>query len=141
MTLTNKRVNDDGSNQNLVLFIIQELQFRRRTVQTEVKGCLSGSRVRGVQRQDNTAFLRKDKLIVNRKIYELEYLKKSFRMGSEVQIRNSTTRVEDKEMSQRPSPTQNREIPEQEGEAAEEGGGRQIKAEIRHIKNMGHQCS
>jgi hypothetical protein len=59
--------------------------------------------------------------VVNRKIYELEYLKKNFRMGSEVQIRDSPTRVEYKEMSQRPSQTQNREILEQKGVEAEKG--------------------
>jgi hypothetical protein len=59
--------------------------------------------------------------VVNKKIYELEYLKKNLRMESEVQTRDSPTRVEDKEMSQRPSQTQNREIPEQEGVKAEEG--------------------
>jgi hypothetical protein len=58
---------------------------------------------------------------MNRKIHELEYLKKNFRMGSEVQIRNSPTRVEDKEISQRPSQTVNREVPEHEGVEAEEG--------------------
>jgi hypothetical protein len=36
------------------------------------------------RRQGNTAFLRKDKLVVNRKLYELEYLKKNFRMETEV---------------------------------------------------------
>jgi hypothetical protein len=46
--------------------------------------------------------------VVNRKIYELEYLKKNFHMESEVQIRDSPTRVEDKKMSQRPSQPQNR---------------------------------
>jgi hypothetical protein len=48
------------------------------------------------RRQGNIAFLQKDKLVVNRKIYELEYLKKNFHTGSEVQIRNSPTRMKDK---------------------------------------------
>jgi hypothetical protein len=51
--------------------------------------------LKDARRQGNIAFLRKDKLVVNRKIYELEYLK-NFRMASEVQIRDSRTRVEDK---------------------------------------------
>jgi hypothetical protein len=59
--------------------------------------------------------------VVNRKIYKLEYLKKNFYMESKMQIRDSPTHVEDKEMSQHPSQTQNREIPEQEGVEAEEG--------------------
>jgi hypothetical protein len=75
---------------------------------------------RDARRQGNIAFLRKDKPVVNRKVYELEYPKKNFRMESEVQIRDSPTRVEDKEMSQRPSQTQNREIPEQKGVEGED---------------------
>jgi hypothetical protein len=77
--------------------------------------------LKDARRHGNTAFIRKDKLVVNRKIYDLEHLNKSFSMESEVQIRDSPTRVEDKEMSQRPSQTQNREIPEQEGVEAEDG--------------------
>jgi hypothetical protein len=42
-------------------------------------------------------------------------------MESEVQIWDSPASVEDKEMSQHPSQTQNQEIPEQEGVEAEEG--------------------
>jgi hypothetical protein len=38
--------------------------------------------------------------VVNRKIYELECLKKNFHMESDVQIRDRPTRVKDKEMSQ-----------------------------------------
>jgi hypothetical protein len=77
--------------------------------------------LKDARRQGNIAFLRKDKLVMNRKIYELEYLTKNFHMASEVRIRDSPTHVEDKEMSQRPSQIQNRETPEQEGAEAEEG--------------------
>jgi hypothetical protein len=76
--------------------------------------------LKDARRQGNIAFLRKDKLVVNRKIYELEYLKKNSCLESEVQIRDSRTCVEDKEMSQHPSQTQNREISEQEGVKGEE---------------------
>jgi hypothetical protein len=55
--------------------------------------------LKDARRQSNIAFLRKDKLVANRKIYELQYLKKNFRIVSEVQIRKSPTRVEDMEMS------------------------------------------
>jgi hypothetical protein len=51
------------------------------------------------RKQGCIAFLRKDKLVVNRKINALEYLKNNFCMESEVQIRDSPTCVEDKEMS------------------------------------------
>jgi hypothetical protein len=61
--------------------------------------------LKDARRQGNTAFLRMYKPVVNWKIYELEYLKKNFRMASEVQIRDSPVRGEDKEMSQRPSQT------------------------------------
>jgi hypothetical protein len=99
--------------------------------------------LKDARRQDNIAFPQKDKPVVNRKIYELELLKKNFHMESEVQIRDSPTCVEDKEMSQHPSQTQNREIPEQEGVKTEDG--RWTKAEIRLIrkeekdKKMRHQ--
>jgi hypothetical protein len=52
--------------------------------------------LKDARRQGNIEFLRKDKLVVNTKIYELEYRKKNFRMESEVQIRDIPTRVEDK---------------------------------------------
>jgi hypothetical protein len=62
--------------------------------------------LKDARRQGNTAFLKKDKLVVNRKIYELEHLKKNFRMESEVQIRDLP--MEGKEMSQRRSQIKSR---------------------------------
>jgi hypothetical protein len=61
---------------------------------------------------------------MNRKINELKYLKNNFNMESEAQIRDSPTRAEDTEMSQRSFQTQNREIPEQEWVRGEEEGDR-----------------
>jgi hypothetical protein len=63
--------------------------------------------LKDARRQGNIAFVRKDKLMVNRKIYELKYLKKNFCMASEAQMKDSPTRVEDNEMSQRSIQTQN----------------------------------
>jgi hypothetical protein len=96
--------------------IEQDYRMKTRRICRELIPYLKDAR-----RQGNIAFIRKDKLVVNRKIYELEYLKKNFHIESEVQIRDSSTCVEDKEMSQHPNQTQNREIPDQEGVEAEEG--------------------
>jgi hypothetical protein len=70
--------------------------------------------MKDVRRQGNVAFVRQNKPVVNRKIYELECLKKNFHMESDVQIRDRPTRVKDKEMSQL--------------------WGRRTKAEMRHIR-------
>jgi hypothetical protein len=64
-------------------------------------------------RQGNKAFLHKDKVVINRKIYKLEYLKKKFNMESETQTGDSHTCVENKEMSQHSIQTQNQGTPEQ----------------------------
>jgi hypothetical protein len=47
--------------------------------------------LKDAKRQGSIAFLRKDKLVVSRKFYELDFLKKNFHMASEVQIRDSPT--------------------------------------------------
>jgi hypothetical protein len=77
--------------------------------------------LKDARRQGNIAFLGKDKLMMNRKIYELEYLKKNLCMEWEAQIRDSPTREEDREMSQHSIKTQNREFPMHEGVEVEEG--------------------
>jgi hypothetical protein len=76
---------------------------------TQRISCLQDAR-----RHGSIAFLHKDKLFVNRKIYELEYLKLVLHTERQKQIRDSPTSVKVKEMSQSSIPTQNQEIPEQE---------------------------
>jgi hypothetical protein len=87
-------------------------------------------------REGNIAFLPKDKLAVNRKIYEMAYLQQTFHMESEKQIRDKPTDVKNRKMNQCLIQTQSHEIPQKKwvGKEVGETIERNSKPNFRRLK-------